>query len=69
MRSAGKLTEFCVVIGEVGQKPMAGDSGATLGEDGGLGGDMGARLILIKLSLQCGKSSRWRMCDAHDAFK
>ena len=44
------LTDVCVVRGDGGQKPMAGDSGAVLGEGGSLIGDEGA-LIMFPLSL------------------
>ena len=44
------ITEFCTVRGEGGQKPIAGDSGAALGEVGGLEGDKGALLMLIEMS-------------------
>ncbi len=48
------LTELCAVIGEVGQKPMAGDNGAILGEDGGRWGDKGALLILMQSTISFG---------------
>jgi hypothetical protein len=36
------------VRGDGGQKPIAGDSGATFGEEGGLEGDNGALLMVLE---------------------
>jgi hypothetical protein len=50
IKDVGKiLTEFCVVREELGQKAMAGDNGANFGECGGLKGDAGALLIVLRL--------------------